>query len=45
MVALSPKFKVKQHRWRDNSHVFRVGGVLFVAFVSEVFLGVDECVD
>ena len=34
-----PKFSVKQHRWRENSYVFQVGGVLFEAFVSEAFFG------
>ena len=35
-LALSPKFNFKRHRWRD---AFRVGGVLFVVFVSATFFG------
>ena len=34
-------------RWCENSYVFQVGGVLFVAFVSEAFFGLrnEECVE
>ena len=41
-LALSPKFNVKRHRWHENSSVFHVGGVLFVAFVSEAFFGLKN---
>ena len=44
-LRLSPKFNVKQHRWRGNSYVFHVGAVLFVAFVSWGVLQVEECVE
>ena len=47
-LALSPNINVKQHhRWRENSYVFQVGGVLFIAFgligLWGVFRG-EECV-
>ena len=41
-LALSPKFNVKQCRWRENSYVFQVDpdrGVIFIAFVTETFFG------
>ena len=38
-LALSPNFNVKQHRWRENSYDFQVGGVLFVAFGLRRFSG------
>ena len=41
-LALSPKFNVKRRRWRENTYVFQVGGVLFVSFASEAFLGLKN---
>ena len=41
VVCIVPNFNV-QHRWRDNSYGFQVGGVLFVAFVSEAFFGLKK---
>ena len=39
---MSPKSNVKQRRWRENSYVFQVGGVIFVAFVAEAFVGLKN---
>ena len=42
--SLSPKFSVNQHRRRENSYVFQVGGVLLYRSSFEAFLEVKECV-
>ena len=42
VVGISPSFNVIQRRWRDNSYVFQVGGVLFVVLVSEAFSGLKN---
>ena len=39
---MSPRFTHDQHRYRENSYVFRVE-VLFAAFVSEAFCLVEYC--
>ena len=39
MVGIAAEFNVTLHRWREDSYVFQVGGMLFVAFVSEAFSG------
>ena len=41
-LTLLPKLNVKQHRWLENSYAFRVGGVLFLAFISEAFFGLKN---
>ena len=40
--SLSPKFSVHQHRWRENSYIFQVGGVLLYRSSFEAFFGLKN---
>ena len=42
VVGIVSEFNIKLHRWRENSFFLNVGGVLYVAFVFEAFLGWND---